>query len=66
MGPKKGRRVRQITIPADTPTEFELGDMTADIQWMREARGREEEAQKQREEEMREETTSNSLKDFEL
>ena len=26
MGPKKGRRVRKIEIPTDTPTEFELGD----------------------------------------
>ena len=31
MGPKKGRRVRKIDVPTDTPTEFELGD-TADIQ----------------------------------
>ena len=51
MGPKKGSRVRKIEIPTNTPTEFELGDMAADIQCRREereAREREEEAQKQR------------------
>ena len=32
MGPKKGRRMRKIEIPTDTPTEFELGDRAADIQ----------------------------------
>ena len=32
MGPKKGRRVRKINVPTDTPTEFELGDTAADIQ----------------------------------
>ena len=29
VGPKKDRRVRKIEV---TPTEFELGDMVADIQ----------------------------------
>ena len=60
MGPNKGRRVRKIINPTDTPTEFELGDMAADIQQRREereAREREEEAQKQKEEAMREATT---------
>ena len=51
MGPKKGRKVRKIEIPTDTPTGSELGDTAADIQrrWeKREQRDREEEAQKQR------------------
>ena len=49
MGAKKGRKVRKIEIPTDTPPEFELGDTVADIQWRREervAKEREEEAQK--------------------
>ena len=60
MGSKKGRRIRKIKVPTDTPTEFELGDTTADIQRRRkerEARERKEEAQKQREEARKEETT---------
>ena len=32
MGPKKGRRVRKIKVPTGTPTEFEFGNMVADIQ----------------------------------
>ena len=32
MGPKKGRRVREIDVPTDTPIEFELRDTAADIQ----------------------------------
>ena len=31
MCPKKGRRVRKIEIPTDTPTELKLGDTTANI-----------------------------------
>ena len=60
MGHKKGRRVRKIEVPTDTPPEFKLGYMVADIQQRREEREateREEEAQKQREEARREETT---------
>ena len=58
MGSKKGRRIRKINVPTDTPTEFELGDTTADIQRRREeARERKEEAQKQRKEARKEETT---------
>ena len=59
MGSKKGRRVRKIEVPTDTPTEFELRDTAANIQRReeREARKREEEAQKQREEARMEETT---------
>ena len=59
MGPKKGRRATKIDVPTDTPTQFEFGDTVADIQQMREereAREREEEAQKQREEVGREES----------
>ena len=43
--------MRKIEVPTDTPTEFELGDVAADIQRReeREAGEREEEAQKQRE-----------------
>ena len=46
--------MKKIKVPNDTPTEFELGDTAADIQWMREERQqtvREEEAQKQQREE---------------
>ena len=60
MGPKKGRRVRKIEVPTDTPTEFELGDTATDIQRIRgesEAREREEETQKQRVEPRRVDTT---------
>ena len=33
MGPKKGKRsVRNIEVPTDTPTEFELGDTAAAIE----------------------------------
>ena len=59
MGLKEGRRVKKIEVPRDTPTEFELGDKTADIQRRREereTREKEEEAQKQREEKQREES----------
>ena len=31
MCPEKGRRVRKIEVPTDTPTEFELGNTVADI-----------------------------------
>ena len=31
MGPKKGRRMRNIEAPIDTPTEFELRDVASDI-----------------------------------
>ena len=50
--------MRKIEVLTDTPTEFELGDAAADIQWAREGRGQrevEEESQKQREEKQREE-----------
>ena len=36
MGPKKGRRVRKIGLPTDTPSKFELGDTAADKQGGRE------------------------------
>ena len=52
--------MRKIEVPTDSIPEFELGDMAADIQRRREereARQRVEEAQKQREKAMREETT---------
>ena len=60
MSHKKGRGVRKIEVPKDTPTVFELGDTAADIQRRREERDqrereREEEALKQREERLREE-----------
>ena len=48
MSPKKGRRVRKIEVPINTPTEFELGQTLADVQQRREekeARERKEEAQ---------------------
>ena len=32
MGSKKGKSVRKIEVPTDTPTHFELGDTAADIQ----------------------------------
>ena len=60
MGPKKDRRVRNIEVPTDVSTEFVLGDTATDIQGRREereARERDEEAQKQGEETRREETT---------
>ena len=47
--------MRKIELPRDTPTEFELGDTAAHIQWKREQREREEEAQKEREERQRDE-----------
>ena len=56
MGPKKGRRVRKIKIKTDSIPEFELEDTVADIQWRREEREGEE-AQKQREETRRGETS---------
>ena len=31
MGKKKGKRVKKIEVPTETHTEFELGDMAADI-----------------------------------
>ena len=37
--PKMARKnVRKIEVPTDTPTEFELGDTTSDIQRRREER----------------------------
>ena len=60
MDHKKSRRVRKIEVPTYTPTEFEFGNMAADIQRGREEREAgesEEEAQKQREEARRQETT---------
>ena len=60
LDPKKGRIVRKIEVPTDTPTEVELEDTAADIQWRREerdAREKEEEAQKPREEARREKIT---------
>ena len=59
MGPKKDRRVRNIEVPPDSFSEFELGDTAADIQCRRlkrEAREREEaQKQQQREEKARRE-----------
>ena len=49
-GPKKGRNVRKIEVPTDTPTGFGLGDTASDLQERREEReqsDREVEAQKQ-------------------
>ena len=41
MSPKKAREnPRYIKVPADIPTEFELGDTAADIQKRREKRKR--------------------------
>ena len=60
MGPKKGRRLREIEVPTESVPEFELGDTATYIQQRREereAREREEEAQKQRKEEARREET---------
>ena len=57
MGPRKGRRMRKIEFPRDTPTEFELGDTATDIQRKKEGREEregEEEAQKQQMEEREE------------
>ena len=55
MGPKKGRRVKQIEVPPDSVPEFELGgDTLADIHRRREdreARKREEAHQQQQREE---------------
>ena len=51
MGPKKVRRVREIEVPTDTPTEFKLGDMAVHIQHRveeREKKENEEEEQTQR------------------
>ena len=48
MGPKKGRRVKNIKLPTYSVPEFELGDTAVDIQWRREAREREEDEQGQR------------------
>ena len=59
MGPKKSTRVRKIEVVTDTDPEFELEDIVVDIQQRRkerEARERVEQAQKHREETMRDET----------
>ena len=54
MGPKKSRKiVRKIEVPTGTHTEFELGDIAADIQRRREEREQREwqlEKKQQREE----------------
>ena len=59
MGPKKGRRARKREIPTDTPTEFELGGHGGKYTVKEDGEGgkREEDAQKQREEARRKETT---------
>ena len=51
MGPQRGRRMRKIEVPTDTPTDFLLGYMAADIHRRREEKEaieRAEEAQEQR------------------
>ena len=42
MGPKKGRRVRKIEIPTDTPTEFDTADHIQRMSEERQQREREE------------------------
>ena len=59
----RGRRVRKIEVPTYTPTEFEFGYRAADIQRRRlerEAREREEDAQKQTGEARKEETINSA------
>ena len=55
MGPKKGKRVREIEASTHSVPGFELGDTVVDIQQRREEREarQREEAQQQREEQAR-------------